>query len=248
PSLHPIPTIPINSPAEAGGDEIATTIQIVTGLVGLLKKAPALLGKLGAVAGATGDAALAGDAARLESAVAGTEKAVATTEKAVANTEKAVASTEKAAGTATEAGKGEQAAAKGEQAAAQPGKNGAKVTKAPMSLREKYMGRTPGKGRPTGQKVIARETAAGTVREGPNGLEFQSKVDGQWYPINQADMAHNVDAVKWWNETGRFYGPQSPEVRQWMLDPNNYHLEHFSINRSLGAQLGTTYLPPVPHP
>jgi HNH/ENDO VII superfamily nuclease with conserved GHE residues len=58
-------------------------------------------------------------------------------------------------------------------------------------------------------------------------------------------MAHNADAVTWWNETGRQYGAKAPEVREWMLDPNNYTLDHYSINRSLGAQIGQTYLPPL---
>ena len=57
-------------------------------------------------------------------------------------------------------------------------------------------------------------------------------------------MAHKTDAVTWWNEVGRDYGPKSKEVREWMLDSNNYYLEHYSINRSQGASLGRKYLPP----
>lgn len=57
-------------------------------------------------------------------------------------------------------------------------------------------------------------------------------------------MAHKIDAVTWWNEVGRKYGPKSPEVRKWMLDPDNYYLEHYSINRSQGANLRQTYLQP----
>ena len=41
-------------------------------------------------------------------------------------------------------------------------------------------------------------------------------------------MTHKIDAVTWWNEVGRKYGPKSKEVRDWMLDPDNYYLEHYS--------------------
>lgn len=58
-------------------------------------------------------------------------------------------------------------------------------------------------------------------------------------------MSHKTDAVSWWNETGRQYGAKSPEVRKWMLDSDNYYLDHYSINRSAGAKLGETYLPPL---
>jgi HNH/ENDO VII superfamily nuclease with conserved GHE residues len=73
--------------------------------------------------------------------------------------------------------------------------------------------------------------AEGTLRENEiTGLtEFQASNE-KWYPLDQADMAHKVDAVKGWNEAGRLYGPKSPEVRQWMLDPDNYMLDHCSIN------------------
>ncbi|QGS49016.1 hypothetical protein FOB89_08855 [Shewanella putrefaciens] len=54
-------------------------------------------------------------------------------------------------------------------------------------------------------------------------------------------MSHRVDAVSWWNSTGRGYGARAPEVRNWMLDSNNYYLDHYSINRSQSAMLGQTY-------
>lgn len=34
-----------------------------------------------------------------------------------------------------------------------------------------------------------------------------------------------VAKVKWWNTEGRFIGPKAPEVRQFMLDPDNYELQ-----------------------
>jgi hypothetical protein len=114
------------------------------------------------------------------------------------------------------------------------------------SLREQYLGRTPSKNSRTGREVQARMRSDDELRENPitGDTEFQAS-NGNWYPLNQADMSHNTDAVKWWNQTGRQFGPKSPEVREWMLDPNNYTLDHYSINRSQGAQLPDTYLPPL---
>jgi 1,4-alpha-glucan branching enzyme len=40
-------------------------------------------------------------------------------------------------------------------------------------------------------------------------------------------MAHKVDAVSWWNSVGRKYGAKSKEVRKFMLNPDNYYLEHY---------------------
>ena len=114
----------------------------------------------------------------------------------------------------------------------------------PKSLREQYLGRTPGKNSRTGLEVQARMRADGMLRDGPDGTEFKAS-NNKWYPLKDADMAHNTDAVKWWNETGREYGAKSPEVRDWMLDSKNYTLDHYSINRSLGAQLSDRYLPPL---
>lgn len=55
-------------------------------------------------------------------------------------------------------------------------------------------------------------------------------------------MSHTTDAVTWWNQTGRHQGERSEEVRKWMLDSNNYVLDHNSINRSAGAKLRQVYL------
>ena len=41
------------------------------------------------------------------------------------------------------------------------------------------------------------------------------------------------------------YGAKSKEVRKFMLNPDNYYLEHYSINRSQGPKLKQTYLPPT---
>jgi len=94
---------------------------------------------------------------------------------------------------------------------------------------------------------VARMKSEGRARDGENGIEVLD-VSGEWIPASQTDMSHVTDAVEYWNETGRESGPRSPEVRNWMLNPDNYELESSSSNRSRGASLGTTYLPPVEKP
>ena len=84
----------------------------------------------------------------------------------------------------------------------------------------------------------------GKIRSMAGKTQFMAG-DGKWYDISMADMAHKEDAVTWWDSIGRKYGANSKEVREFMLDPNNYYLEHRSINRSQGAKLKTTYLPPL---
>jgi len=125
------------------------------------------------------------------------------------------------------------------------GTSGAKAKK--QSLREKYLGRTPGKNSRAGLEVQDRMRAAGKLRENviTGETEFQAS-DNNWYPLDEADMSHTpTDAVRWWNDTGREYGAKSPEVREWMLDSDNYTLDHYSLNRSAGAKLPDTYLPPL---
>ena len=143
-------------------------------------------------------------------------------------------------------GKGGSAgkAAKGGKNAKTAPAKGAKPRK--PSLRERYLGRTPGKKSATGKKVQARMREQGKLRDTPlRGTEFKAS-NGKWYPLKEADMSHvPKNAVSWWNQVGRRYGPKSPEVRRWMRDPDNYVLDHFSLNRSAGAKLKETYLPPL---
>ena len=114
-----------------------------------------------------------------------------------------------------------------------------------ISCRLQYMGKTPGKfNSSTGRKVIDRLSKDGLVVGEGKKASFKSPTDGKWYPIEEADMAHITDAVVWWNEKGRFYGAKSKEVREFMRNSKNYVLEHYSHNRSQGAKLGITYLPP----
>ncbi|WP_231952433.1 GH-E family nuclease [Paenibacillus sp. AD87] len=115
-----------------------------------------------------------------------------------------------------------------------------------LTKRLEYMGDTPGKSSRTGKEVIERMKKEDppkirTTRDGD--MEFMAS-DEKWYPIDQADMAHLTDAVSWWNSKGKYYGAKSPEVREWMLDSDNYVLDHYSLNRSAGAKLNETYLPP----
>ena len=122
-----------------------------------------------------------------------------------------------------------------------------------VRLREQYMGRTPSKYSRTGQDVVERMRGEGAIdgegpltRGNPNGLQLRTP-DGTLHRIDETiDMAHRTDAVTWWNQQGRFFGPRAPEVREFMRDPNNYELQPRSVNRSAGARLGEGYLAPEP--
>ncbi|OEZ95885.1 hypothetical protein DUGA2_64320 [Duganella sp. HH101] len=122
-----------------------------------------------------------------------------------------------------------------------------------ISARNQYMGSTPDKYSRTGREVVERMRSEGLIigdgpllRGNPNDLHLVNP-NGTTVRIGaNVDMAHQIDAVTWWNQTGRFYGPKSPEVRQFMLDPNNYMLQLGSTNSAAGARLGETYLPPAP--
>ena len=103
----------------------------------------------------------------------------------------------------------------------------------------------------TGREVFDRMLEDGTARttdEFGNAVkQFWDPDNKVWRDISEADMGHIHDAVTWWNSTGRQYGAKSKEVRDWMLDSDNYVLEYYSTNRSKGAILGQTqtYEPPL---
>ena len=109
--------------------------------------------------------------------------------------------------------------------------------------RDKYMGKTPSKRSKTGSQVIERMKGEGRIRDNNGVIEFMDSKE-QWHPLKDADMAHKTDAVTWWNVYGKKTGAKSSEVRAFMLNPDNYYLEYYSINRSQGAQLRVTYDPP----
>lgn len=109
------------------------------------------------------------------------------------------------------------------------------------SLRSQYMGATPDKYSATGAAVVERMRSDGLIvgdgpllRGNPNGLQLITG-DTLLNIDSNVDMAHITDAVTWWNEIGRFFGAKSPEVREFMLNPNNYVLRQSSINRSEGG-------------
>src|SRR3546814_8605006 len=88
------------------------------------------------------------------------------------------------------------------------------------SLRERFLGRTPGKKSKTGRAVQDRMRKEGKLRENRRGdTEFKASND-KWYPLKDADMAHKTDAVSWWNRTGRNFGAKSTEVRRWLSSPD----------------------------
>jgi filamentous hemagglutinin len=84
------------------------------------------------------------------------------------------------------------------------------------------------------------------LRGNPNNLQLLTDGGNLVRIDSTIDMSHRMNAVTWWNATGRFYGAKSTEVRQFMLNSDNYFLQQRSINRSAGAGLKQTYLPPVP--
>lgn len=222
-----LPKFKMSNAAQAGGDKIATAVSLAAGGAGIVK------------GGIRGVAAL-GKATAVEGAELGKTTAAA---GKVLQSEGAVAEGAKTADAAATVGKTAGGAAEGAGTGNASG-DGAKVLKRRQSFRNKYLGRTPGKKSRAGKEVQTRMRKEGTLRDGPDGPEFKAS-DGEWYQLKDADMAHKTDAVTWWNETGRGYGAKSQEVRDWMLDSKNYTLDHYSINRSLGAKIGETYLPPL---
>lgn len=90
----------------------------------------------------------------------------------------------------------------------------------------------------------------GLLRENPvtGKTEIKDPYGNGWVDMADTDMGHITDAVDYWNNTGKYFGPKSPEVRDWMLDSSNYQLEYAygpTGNRSRGARSGATYDPPV---
>nr|WP_276535793.1 GH-E family nuclease [Burkholderia multivorans] len=222
-----LPKFKMSNAAQAGGDKIMTAASVLAGGAGVVKggiRGVAALGKVGVAEGA-----------ELSKTAAATGK-VLQTEGTVAEGAKVV-DVPSAVGKATGATEGFGA---GDAVG-----DGAKVLRRRKSLRERYLGRTPGKNSRTGKEVQARLEKEGRLREDPFTGEKEFEYKGNWYPLKDADMAHQTDAVTWWNNVGREYGAKAPEVRAWMLDSKNYDLQPYWVNRSLGAKLGERYLPPL---
>jgi hypothetical protein len=116
------------------------------------------------------------------------------------------------------------------------------------SKRRAYMGQNPKPGSPTYEAVVRRMERDGQISE-RGGKKWVKASDGEWIPIEQADLAHRVDAMKWWNEEGKYWGPKHQKVKDFMNDPNNYTLDQVGPQRSAGAKLKDIgYDPPDPRP
>lgn len=108
--------------------------------------------------------------------------------------------------------------------------------------RDLFMGKTPGRNSPQGQKVRQQMKAEGRYRSRRGKEEFMD-ADGNWQPVSKADMGHKTSAVDFWNHgdppkyptPGRDAGPRSPYVRRFMEDANNYEFQMPGPNRSDGA-------------
>ncbi|MEH2131861.1 MAG: RHS repeat-associated core domain-containing protein, partial [Nostoc sp.] len=109
--------------------------------------------------------------------------------------------------------------------------------------RDFYMGPNPNKDSSVGQQVIERMRTEGKIRNNGEHIEVLGD-NGSWYHINDTDMSHIKSAVEWWNEVGYKYGKKSPEVRDFMNDPNNYILEPIGPNRSRGGKAKERYRRP----
>ena len=125
----------------------------------------------------------------------------------------------------------------------------ARVTRI-QSLRLRYLGGTPDKYTRTGREVRERMRQEGTLKfDADLGEDVFLGEDGIWRPVNRPNVHmghHPVDAVDWWNSTGRYTGAKSQTVRDWMLDSNNYRFEYGPLNSSRGGATRSTYLPSVP--
>ena len=150
-----VPKFSMNNPAQAGGDKISTAVQLLAGGAGIVKSGAKGLGALGKAGAGLETQAVKG-ALEGEQALSGAAKVVDGAADAAKTAE--AANTAKAADGAANAGKAEGAAAK-------PAGDGVKIIERIKSLREKYLGRTPGKSSKTGKEVQERMRAEGKLRE-----------------------------------------------------------------------------------
>lgn len=128
--------------------------------------------------------------------------------------------------------------------------------------RNKYVGSTPSKWSDVGKQVLERmhDEDSSQIKNMPDGdrsdwtrddledVQVRGE-DGNWYPYDELNMGHYpIDAVVYWNNVGRFYGPKAPEVVEWMNDPDSYLLQPGPINQEDGRVMGASgmgYQPPV---
>ncbi|MGV2112114.1 PAAR-like domain-containing protein [Agrobacterium salinitolerans] len=202
----------------------------------------------------TAIASASGDVARLAGASEQTAQQVENTVgmvQGVAGGTGAVAAGMKVAGrTAATAEAGALARSQTQTAgrtAVETGEQGARSTRR-ISLRRQYLGNTPSKTSRTGNEVRERMREEGLLRTNRRGQDEFLDENNVWRPVDspQTHMGHHpVDAVDYWNSTGRFHGARSQEVRDWMLNSDNYRFEWGPSNSSRGGQTRSRYLPPA---
>jgi RHS repeat-associated protein len=119
------------------------------------------------------------------------------------------------------------------------------------SARLNYMGRTPSKASAVGLDVIRRMDAEGLIKTKNKQLYVtvqvgtgKNKKKESFVIDRNIHMGHRIDAVKFWNGVGRYFGPKHAIVRAFMTDSEVYELEHGPTNSSNGASLAVTYAPP----
>jgi hypothetical protein len=95
--------------------------------------------------------------------------------------------------------------------------------------------------RKAGREVIERMLTKGRICGSGNNMKFKNSINNQWYYVQDADMAHLKDAVKYWNQKGECHRSKSKKVRSLMRDLDNYELEYFGHNLSQGACLKERY-------
>ncbi|HSF43824.1 MAG TPA: SpvB/TcaC N-terminal domain-containing protein [Thermoanaerobaculia bacterium] len=117
----------------------------------------------------------------------------------------------------------------------------------PFKARIELMGATPTKKSAVGIAVRQRMQKQGLLRNfGTANEEVHVEIDHAgtmaWKPLDaNIHMGHRIDAVSFWNRVGRYFGPKSTVVRNFMKDPSNYELEWGPLNSSNGASLHQNY-------
>ena len=125
----------------------------------------------------------------------------------------------------------------------------ARVSPRPLSNRMRYLGSTPRKGSGVGNSVRERMRREGNLRYDPElGEDVFRADDGIWRPVDRPNVHmghHPVDAVDYWNDTGRHLGPRHPTNDAWMRNSNNYRFEYGPENSARGGATPSRYLPPT---
>ncbi|MFV3130842.1 polymorphic toxin-type HINT domain-containing protein [Niveispirillum sp. KHB5.9] len=116
----------------------------------------------------------------------------------------------------------------------------------PRNNRQDCVGGTPRPGSPTWRRTLQFYKDEGMWKE-ENGIQYVmvEQKDGSydWAPLKSVNMGHIVAAVDFWNNGLRKTGKRSWQVRNVMLDDQNYMFELASVNKSNGAKMKKTYLP-----